>query len=81
MAFLGFVGVVEGRMGMLDQFDMSTGITIIDVSIHILLLLWPVIIPAHQLQRFHPPWVSCYLGVIVLMQNPKSEFVVVGYPD
>jgi hypothetical protein len=52
---------------MFDGFDMFTGITVVDVTSYVLLLLWLINIPANQFQGLCPSRMSSGLRIVVLL--------------
>jgi hypothetical protein len=62
-------------------FDSFAGIAIVNIPMYVLLLLGPVVFSGQEFKYPCLPWVSCNEGIMVIMQEPEAEFVVLGNPD
>ena len=62
---------------MLDWLDAMAGVTVVDVSVDILSLPWPLEISANEFQGSCSARMSRGLRIMVVSQYAKSQGVVV----
>ena len=65
---------------MSDWLDVMAGVTVGDVSVHVLPLPWPVDISANEFQGSCSAWVFHGLCVMVVSEYVKSPGVIVRDP-